>query len=53
MPYLDPGSLTDEEAQHLAAYINAKPRPVYPWKDTDYRVEPLPPDAVYYERRSK
>ena len=33
MPYLDPGSLTDEEAQQLAAYINSKPRPSYPFKD--------------------
>ena len=29
MPYLDPGSLTDEDAQQLAAFINSKPRPVY------------------------
>jgi thiosulfate dehydrogenase len=48
MPYLDPGNMTDEDAQHLAAYINSKPRPVYPFKDRDYRVEKLPPDAVYY-----
>jgi thiosulfate dehydrogenase len=51
MPYLDPGSLTDEEAQQLAAYINSKPRPSYPFKDKDYLVEPLPADAVYYPQR--
>jgi thiosulfate dehydrogenase len=50
MPYLDPGSLSDAEAQQLAAYINSKPRPVYPFKDHDYRSEPLPPDSVYYSR---
>jgi thiosulfate dehydrogenase len=50
MPYLDPGSLTDEEAQQIAAFINSKQRPAFPWKDGDYRVEPLPPDAVYYKR---
>ena len=50
MPYLDPGSLTDEEAQHVAAFINSKPRSAFAFKDQDYRVEPLPPDAVYYSR---
>jgi len=50
MPYLAPGSLTDEEAQHVAAFITSKPRPVYPFKDQDYRTEPVPPDAVYYKR---
>jgi thiosulfate dehydrogenase len=48
MPYLDPGSLTDEEAQQVAAFITSKPRPSYPFKHRDYRTEKLPPDAVYY-----
>ena len=52
MPYLNPGSLTDEEAQLLAAFINSKPRPEYPDKANDYRTEKLPVDAVYYPRRS-
>jgi len=51
MPYLDPGSLTDEEAQQLAAFINSKPRPAYPFKAQDYSTEKLPPDSVYYPRR--
>ena len=51
MPFLDPGSLTDEEAQHLAAFINAQPRPSFPFKDRDYRVEAVPVDSVYYPRR--
>ena len=51
MPYLDPGSLTDEEAQHVSAFLNSKPRPSFPSKDQDYRVEKLPADAVYYSRR--
>ena len=50
MPYLDPGNITDEDAQHVAAFINSKPRPAYPFKDRDYRTEKLPPDAVYYNR---
>jgi thiosulfate dehydrogenase len=50
MPYLDPGSLNDLEAQQVAAFINSKARPEYPFKDRDYRTESLPPDSVYYRR---
>jgi thiosulfate dehydrogenase len=48
MPYLNPGSLTDEQAQQVAAFINSKPRPAFPFKQQDYRTEKLPPDSVYY-----
>jgi thiosulfate dehydrogenase len=51
MPYLDPGNMTDEDAQQLAAFITSKPRPAYPFKDLDYQVDPLPGDAVYYPKR--
>jgi thiosulfate dehydrogenase len=51
MPYLDPGSLTDEEAQQVAVFITSKPRPSYPFKHQDYLTEKLPPDSVYYPRR--
>jgi len=51
MPYLDPGKLTDEEAQQVAAFINSKPRPVYPFKQLDYQTEKLPVDSVYYSKR--
>ena len=51
MPYLDPGSLTDEDAQHIAAYINSQPRPHFPFKDRDYAGSKVPVDAVYYPRR--
>ena len=51
MPYLDPGSLTDEEAQNVAAFINSKPRPAYPHKAQDYLTEKIPPDSVYYAKR--
>ena len=51
MPYLNPGSLTDVEAQEVAAFINAKPRPTFPYKQTDYLTEKLPGDAVYYAKR--
>lgn len=51
MPYLDPGSLSDEDAQHVAAFINSKPRPAYPFKDQDYLTDKVPIDSVYYSRR--
>jgi thiosulfate dehydrogenase len=51
MPYLAPGSLSDEEAQQIAAFINSKPRPAYPFKQQDYLTEKLPADSVYYSRR--
>jgi thiosulfate dehydrogenase len=48
MPYLDPGRLSDEEAQLVAAFINSKPRPRYPFKARDYVGTKVPVDAVYY-----
>ncbi len=50
MPYMDPSSLTDEEAQEIAAFIDAQPRPSYPFKNLDYAGDKIPPDAVYYRR---
>src|SRR5437016_10950898 len=51
MPYLDPGNMTDQDAQQLAAFINSKPRPAFPFKERDYRTEKVPPDAMYYAQR--
>lgn len=51
MPYLNPGSLSDEEAQQVAAFITSKPRPSYPLKQRDYPSGHVPPDAVYYNHR--
>jgi thiosulfate dehydrogenase len=51
MPYLNPGSLSDEEAQLVAAFITSQPRPAFPFKPTDYLTDKLPSDAVYYSRR--
>ena len=42
MSYVAPGCLTDEEAQQIAAFISAQPRPAYPFKDQDYVTEPQP-----------
>lgn len=53
MPLTAPGSLSDEEAQQIAAYITARERPVFPEKDQDYLVEQMPKDAVYYPKLYK
>ncbi len=53
MPYDAPGSLTDEEAQNIAAYIDAQERPAFPGKAQDYRAEKMPSDAVYYPQLFK
>jgi thiosulfate dehydrogenase len=52
MPYTAPGSLTDEEAQQLAAFINSRPRPSFPYKDQDYLTDKVPVDSVYYPKRN-
>jgi thiosulfate dehydrogenase len=51
MPYLEPGKLTDEEAQHVSAFINSRQRPSFPFKDQDYLTEEIPIDSVYYPSR--
>lgn len=50
MPYLDPGSLSEADAQHVAAFITSQARPEYPFKDRDYAGGKVPADAVYYHR---
>lgn len=47
MPLTEPGSLSDREAQLVAAYINRHDRPVYPTKARDYPAGGRPADAVY------
>jgi thiosulfate dehydrogenase len=51
MPYLNPGSLSDADAQHVAAFITAQPRPAFPFKERDYSKSKVPVDAVYYSKR--
>jgi thiosulfate dehydrogenase len=53
MPYLDPGSLSDTDAQNVAAFINSKPRPHYPFKERDYVGGTIPADAVYYRNQTR
>lgn len=51
MPLTAPGTLSDDEAQQIAAYIDSQERPVYPGKAKDYPTGIVPVDAVYYPRR--
>jgi thiosulfate dehydrogenase len=53
MPYLDPGSLSDEDAQQVAAFITSQPRPAFPHKELDYARATVPVDAVYYRKRGE
>jgi len=47
MPLTAPGSLTDEEAQVISAWINSHDRPVFPTKAADFPEGGRPADAVY------
>jgi thiosulfate dehydrogenase len=47
MPYDRPGSLTDQQAYDLAAYVNGQPRPDYPGKALDWPFGDPPPDVAY------
>lgn len=50
MPLSSPTSLTLEQAQQVAAYLDALPRPAFPGKAQDYPGGNIPPDAVYYPK---
>lgn len=47
MPLTAPGSLTDEEAQLISAWVNSHDRPVFPTKARDFPAGGRPGDAVY------
>ncbi len=51
MPLNAPGTLNDEEAQQIAAYVLSHDRPAYPTKDQDYVGVKMPVDAVYYPQQ--
>lgn len=53
MPYLDPGSLSDADAQNVAAFINSQSRPHYPFKNRDYIGGKVPVDALYYRDQAR
>jgi thiosulfate dehydrogenase len=47
MPYDRQGTLTDQQAYDLAAYINSQPRPDFPGKELDWPFGDPPPDVAY------
>lgn len=47
MPQTAPGSLTDQQAYDLAAYVTSQPRPDYPAKIDDWPDGNPPPDVAY------
>ncbi|HEY9514148.1 MAG TPA: c-type cytochrome [Gemmatimonadaceae bacterium] len=53
MPYDQPGTLTDQQAFDVAAYINSHPRPDLAGKENDWPNGDEPPDAAYPTRASR
>lgn len=47
MPQTAPGTLTDQEAYDLAAYINSRSRPDFAGKELDWPNGDPPPDVAY------
>ena len=50
MPLSNPGSLTDQQAYDVSAYINAHPRPDSPGKEQDWPAEGVPYNVPYATR---
>lgn len=50
MPFDQPGTLTDQQAFDVAAYVNAHPRPDFRGKEDDWPNGDPPPDAAYPTR---
>jgi thiosulfate dehydrogenase len=48
MPFDRPGSLTDQQAYDVAAFVNARPRPDFPDKIYDWPNGDAPPDVAYH-----
>lgn len=47
MPFDRPGTLTDQEAIDVAAYLVSRPRPDLPGKENDWPAGGAPPDVAY------
>lgn len=47
MPFATPGTLTDQQALDVAAYVTSRPRPDYPDKQYDWPNGGAPPDVAY------
>ncbi len=53
MPYDLPGTLSDQQAFDVAAYVNSHPRPDLAGKENDWPNGDAPPDAAYPTRALK
>jgi len=53
MPYDDPGSLSEQQAFDVAAYINSRPRPDFAGKEEDWPNGDHPPDVPYVTRAAR
>ncbi len=53
MPFDQPGTLTDQQAFDVAAYVNARPRPDYRGKESDWPNGDPPPDVAYSTRAAQ
>jgi len=53
MPFDQPGTLTDQQAFDVAAYVNAHPRPDYRGKEDDWPKGDPPPDVAYPTRAAQ
>ena len=51
MPFDAPGTLTDQQAIDVAAYVNAHPRPDFHGKENDWPNGGAPPDVAYPVRK--
>lgn len=47
MPFDRPGTLTDDQAANVAAYVVSRPRPDFPGKENDWPKGGAPADAAY------
>jgi thiosulfate dehydrogenase len=50
MPYDRPGTLTDQQAFDVAAFVTSRPRPDFPGKERDWPKGGAPPDVPYRTR---
>jgi thiosulfate dehydrogenase len=48
MPFDQPGTLTDQQALDVAAYVNGHPRPDFKGKEHDWPAGGTPPDVAYH-----
>jgi thiosulfate dehydrogenase len=53
MPFDQPGTLTDQQAFDVSAYVNARPRPDYRGKENDWPKGDPPPDVAYPTRAAQ